>query len=182
MKIHCFQTIKIFFSAVLFVGFSSHQAVGFERVELRSGHLMEAEMTREAVEKMNLEKLLLERNFEPDQDPDDALEERSPASGKAFVILKLMLQEGKSIGKYDYTIQFPDADEAYSCIGMAVGDEPFDPRLWELEPADVGIDPVRLLYEIEAAEGEVELILSPALGLTIRPERVSFSVEGMDAE
>ncbi len=182
MKIQSFQTVTVSFIAMLLLGFNSFQAKGFDAIELRSGHLMDAGMTGESIEKINLEKLLLERNFEPDMDPDDALEERSPASGKAFVILEVMLKEGKSIGKYDYRIQFPDAEESFACIGMAVGDAPFDPRLWELTPEDAGIDPVRLLYEIEAAEGEVELVLTPALGLTIRPERVSFTVEGVDVE
>ncbi len=156
-------------------------ASAFEPVEMRSVHITDVEVTTDSVTKLDLDKLLLEEVFEPDQDPRDSARERQPEAEKMFVILEVIPKEEKSIGKYDYRLQAADNDESFPCIGISVGGEPFDPRLWELTAEDVGVDSVRLLYEVNIMDGEeVELLIVPAMGLPLHPGSRRITVPGLD--
>ncbi len=153
-------------------------ASGFTPIELRSGRLIGAEMTVDEVEKLNLSELLLAGRLEPEPVAAGDGRLRPPDAGKAYLILEIILEDGKSIGKYDYTVQFREHDRVYRCIAMARGESVFDPRMWEVTADDPDFAPVRLLYETDQVEGEVEVLLVPALGLSITQETKSLTIDG----
>lgn len=150
---------------------------GFEPVDIREGTLINAELTGEAVEMLDLEELLLNRRLKPEDNPRGA-SMREPAAGKSFLILEVVLSEDKSIGRYDYTLQFKGDNQVYRCLAMADEAQVFDPRLWELKSEEVGTAPVRLLYEVDSSDGEAAVLLVPVLDLTIKPPTVEFTIGG----
>ncbi len=169
--------LKVALLGLALVSVGGGIALGFEPVQLREGRLVGVEMTVDEVRKLNLNELLLAGRLQPEAEPGEG-RRRPPDAGKAYLILEIELEAGKSVGKYDYTVQFAGRDRVSPCLAMARGDGVFDPRLWEVTADESGLAPVRLLYETDEVEGEVEVLLIPALGLTIGQPRVGFKVEG----
>lgn len=109
---------------------------------------------------VDMERVLAEGNLEAGTGSPDAVLQRQPAPGMCFVVAVFALAPDRTLSKYDYRLDA--GGRAYECLGMAVSPEaPFDPRRWKAATAGE----VRLLFEIPATEGTVDLV--PALRTSI---------------
>jgi outer membrane biosynthesis protein TonB len=141
--------------------------------EVHAGTLKAVERKEDPVEWVDLKNRLLADRFEPETDvPAEAVQQRPPAPGACYVIVTILLRDGRSISRYDYRLRV--GDTAYPCLALSVAGRPFDVRQWRYAlPGEV-----RLLFECpaDAARADLEFALDTAVpqpavrGIALREE------------
>ncbi len=114
-------------------------------VRVRCGTLIRILISQAAVPWLDLERLLRDGNFQPEEANPAAAGERQPASESAFVILTFEVEKGLSLGRYDYKLLVGDG--SYAALAITPGQRPYDPRVWEFVARDNKED-VSMLFEI----------------------------------
>ena len=146
----------------------------FTDLEIHAGKILTVNTTVSSIRWLDLEKLMLSGNLRSDAPNGTAETERKPEGENLFVILEVQLSSGMTIGKYDYKLEIQD--ESFECEGLAVGDNPFDPRKWEVNAEDIN-RPVKLLYEVPVFKTETSVVLTPTLDTTVSLKKREFTLQ-----
>jgi hypothetical protein len=163
--------------ALLLLVASSSALALFTPHEIRGGRITNCKIEPDPVEMKKLEDLLLAEKLEPGDYHATALAEVAPDAGKNYIILEVRLDPEHSIGRYDFVLQVQGVRESYPCMAMAIGGKTFDPRLWEIDAADAGVEPVLLLFETAEIIEPTRIVLVPNLGLTIPQDNIELTVQ-----
>lgn len=147
----------------------------FPSTSIHAGEIASLTATTSSVEWLDLEELMVDGNLERGASAGSAGTERQPGDDKLFIIIGVELAEDRSIGKYDYNLRVKG--EELECEGIAAEeDDPFDPRIWQVE-YDQRRKPVRLLYEAPRFQSETVIDLVPALDTTVELEQHELTVK-----
>ena len=151
-----------------------NSAEAFTDLEIHAGKILTATTTVSSIRWLDLEKLMLSGNLRSDAPKGTAETDRKPEGKKLFVILEVQLSSGMTIGKYDYKLEIQE--KSFECEGLAVGDNSFDPRKWEVNAEDIN-QPVKLLYEVPRFNAETSAVLTPTLDTTVSLEKLELTLQ-----
>lgn len=128
--------------------------------EVHCGTLKAIERSLDPVDWIDLDKVLLQGQFEPEATVDEStITQRSPADGMAYVIVTASLKDQRSVSRFDYILR--SAGQTFPCLAMSVAGRPFDQRQWKYDlPGEV-----RLLFEcpLEARTVTLDFALDTAI-------------------
>lgn len=137
----------------------------FIDVGIHPGTVTRVIVTSEAVDWMDMDRLLVRELFQPDEFDLGAQVRRPPQSGKVYVQFTVEVKPARSLGKYDFNLE--GGGDTAACLAIAPVDaDVFDPRRWEIT-AEHSPELVRMLFEIPRPTLPFEVRLVPALDTTV---------------
>lgn len=142
---------------------------------IHAGTVLQAELTGEALPWMDLDKALAARAFVPGANPEaESVISRAPAADRAYALVTIEIDAGRSIGKADYSLAAGGV--SWPGLALRVGDGPCDPRNWQLEAKGASLRAV-VVYEIPPDTREAVLTMSLPVTLPEPSVPLQFAFE-----
>lgn len=137
------------------------------------GRLLRVDRVTTAVAAIDAERAAAAGHLEAGTGDSDLVGQRSPGADLCFAVAVFEVQRERSLSRFDYRLDV--AGKSYDCLGLGVGEAPFDAR--RRQAASAG--EVRLLFEVPVGAAAVHLV--PALVTQIPMREVRDIVFGTAA-
>jgi len=140
------------------------------------GKLLRVDRVTTALACVDLERAAAAGLAEAGTGGDDLVAQREPGADLCFAVVVFEVARGRSLSKYDYRLDV--GGKAYTSLGLAVGDSPFDTRRQKVTTEGEA----RLLFEVPAGADAIHLVPALVTSIPLREVRgIAFGVAAAPA-